>query len=574
MRKLGFFSIFWLLLLCLNAWAAPKVAIFGGGVAGLSAAHELAERGFEVDVYESRDMFGGKARSIGQPQTGVQGRADLPGEHGFRFIPGFYQHLPDTLKRIPFAGNSTVYQNLVRVPNVHLAGIKHPGLVLPAHLPRSTTDFRQLLEPFFNRKEFGISTGELVYFSAKLAQIATMSEERSFDVLEKVSWWDFVGAAKRSKGYQKYLATGLMRNLVAARPQDISARTGGTILLQLLYNAAGYGADLDRILGGPTNEMWIDPWVAYLRKLGVRFHSQEKLARFDVQNGKITSAQLEHEGGATQVTADYYLAAVPVEVLQKALTPKLLQAAPHLAGIQNLHTDWMNGIQFFLRQDVPIVRAHTIYFDSPWALTSVSQAQFWKVDLSRYGDGNVRGILSIDISNWDTPGILFNKPAKECTREEIKAEVLAQMARELPPETAKDLQTNVVGWMLDPAIEIAQGKPTTNGEPLLINTKNSWQYRPDAKTEISNFFLAADFVRTNSDLACMESANEAARRATNAILEAAGSDAAPARIWKLRQPLPTKIAQFLDRWSYLKGYRQNKNSIVLSCARLLGRVFR
>jgi len=40
------------------------VAILGGGVAGLSAAHELAERGFSVDVYERKPVFGGKARSI------------------------------------------------------------------------------------------------------------------------------------------------------------------------------------------------------------------------------------------------------------------------------------------------------------------------------------------------------------------------------------------------------------------------------------------------------------------------------------------------------------------------------
>src|SRR6266566_7234129 len=33
-----------------------SVAIFGGGVAGLSAAHELAERGFQVRVYERKPV--------------------------------------------------------------------------------------------------------------------------------------------------------------------------------------------------------------------------------------------------------------------------------------------------------------------------------------------------------------------------------------------------------------------------------------------------------------------------------------------------------------------------------------
>ena len=41
-----------------------KVIVLGGGVAGMSAAHELVERGFDVVVLESGDIAGGKARSI------------------------------------------------------------------------------------------------------------------------------------------------------------------------------------------------------------------------------------------------------------------------------------------------------------------------------------------------------------------------------------------------------------------------------------------------------------------------------------------------------------------------------
>ena len=34
-----------------------KVIIIGGGVAGMSAAHELVERGFEVEVYEKKKFM-------------------------------------------------------------------------------------------------------------------------------------------------------------------------------------------------------------------------------------------------------------------------------------------------------------------------------------------------------------------------------------------------------------------------------------------------------------------------------------------------------------------------------------
>ena len=42
-----------------------KVIVVGGGVAGMSATQELAERGFDVVVYEKQpEIPGGKARSI------------------------------------------------------------------------------------------------------------------------------------------------------------------------------------------------------------------------------------------------------------------------------------------------------------------------------------------------------------------------------------------------------------------------------------------------------------------------------------------------------------------------------
>ena len=74
----------------------------------------------------------------------------------------------------------------------------------------------------------------------------------------------------------------------------------------------------------------------------------------------------------------------------------------------------------------------------------------------------------------------------------------------------------------------------TNLEPLLINTAGSWEDRPEATTAIENLFLASDYVRTHTDLATMEGANEAARRAVNGILERSGSNQPRCPVWRLR----------------------------------------
>ncbi len=75
-----------------------------------------------------------------------------------------------------------------------------------------------------------------------------------------------------------------------------------------------------------------------------------------------------------------------------------------------------------------------------------------------------------------------------------------------------------------------------NVEPLLVNLKDTWRLRPDAVTAIPNLFLAADYVRTHTDLATMEAANEAARRAVNGILDHSGSGATRCRVWALHEP--------------------------------------
>ena len=68
-------------------------------------------------------------------------------------------------------------------------------------------------------------------------------------------------AEERSPAFRKFLADGLTRTLVAARAREISARTGGLILAQLLFDLTRAGGRADRVLDAPTNEAWIDPWV-------------------------------------------------------------------------------------------------------------------------------------------------------------------------------------------------------------------------------------------------------------------------------------------------------------------------
>jgi uncharacterized protein with NAD-binding domain and iron-sulfur cluster len=541
---------------------SESVAILGGGVAGLSAAHELAERGFDVTVYEARPDLGGKARSMPVPDSGVDGRADLPAEHGFRFFPGFYRHLPDTMRRIPVEGQRDgVAGNLVDSTRALMAQSDGRNeLIAPVHAPRALDDLT-VLDSFLRgwTAEVGIAPEEQAGFLERLLTLLTSCDERRFEQWENMSWWEFSGAEQRSEAYGKFLADGLTRSLVAARAREMSARTGGYILLQLLFDLTRPGGTADRVLNAPTNDAWITPWVAHLERLGVTLRLSAPVAGIACEGRRITSVTIGGEN-AQQITAEHYIAALPVEQLRLLVSPEMRRAEPRLSGLDRLVTRWMNGIMFYLDRDVPLVHGHAIFIDSEWSLTSISQAQFWDaVELERYGDGRVQGILSVDVSEWERPSARTGKIAAKSSAEEISAEVWAQLKDHLDDGTLED--DNVVAWFLDPAIRFPNPTASTNLEPLLVNTAGSWRDRPDATTRISNLYLASDFVRTHTDLATMEGANEAARRAVNAILERTGSSAPRCKVYKLREPAMFGPARAADKLRW-KAFRRDAKPLL------------
>src|SRR5215218_10968229 len=181
-----------------------SVAVLGGGVGGLSAAHELAERGFNVTVYEARDAFGGKARSMPVPGSGKDGRADLPAEHGFRFFPGFYRHLPDTMARIRGGGGS-VAEALVPATRILLAQAGgRDELVAAAQVPTSFEDLAVALRFAWDAgTKLGVPAPELALLLERLLTLLTSCDERRLEQWERASWWEYLGAdsaRRRSSG--------------------------------------------------------------------------------------------------------------------------------------------------------------------------------------------------------------------------------------------------------------------------------------------------------------------------------------------------------------------------------------
>ncbi|HEY4325352.1 MAG TPA: FAD-dependent oxidoreductase [Mucilaginibacter sp.] len=608
-----------------------KVIILGGGVAGMSAAHELIERGFEVDVFEQKVRTpGGKARSVAVPDPDAGDHYNpLPGEHGFRFFPGFYRHVIDTMQRIPFPGNKNgVFDNLVPAPHAMMARDGKDPIVLLDTFPKSFAELKFLINSL--HQNTGISPEDSEFFAMKVWQLMTSCQARRENDYERMGWWQYTDGANRSKTYQDLLASGLTRTLVAARATTASTKTGGDIFLQLIFNMANPDVATDRILNGPTNDQWLWPWHKYLEEKDVHYHFLSQVTSIECTNNAISGVWVQkldspstifNDAGASGLSsdnppekyiADYYILAVPVEraaplligdILKKDQTIQdflnnviknadlsdpsvsilditnaaigeaaIMKADPTLIGIIELSNDvsWMTGVQYYLNEVVTLNEGHIIFSDSPWAVTAISQSQFWTgFPMDQFADGKVKTILSCDVSEWGEKGILYGKIAKECTPEEIRYEVWAQMKRALMVNGKCMINDDMIHtWFIDRdivftgknAVELLEGDYLSqNTEPLLVNKVDTWRLRPESHCAIPNLFFASDYVRTHTDLATMEGANEAARRAVNNIIETSGVDAPLCEVWRLHEPWIFSCLRDHDYKRYLKGLAWNEH---------------
>src|SRR5262245_17065758 len=593
-----------------------KVIVIGGGIAGLTAAHELQERGFKVVVYERNDCLGGKARSFRVPNDkpfpeAIRGQ---PAEHGFRFFPGFYKHLTDTLSRIPCPepGNEKrrVVDHLVKPEWAAYARRNMPFFRIPTDRPETGKGWGSAIGTLLSNPPLRLSFFDVTFAVLKLVSAMSMCIERREDELDGRTWWDYMRADDMSPSYQSIIVNGLTQNFVAMDSKMSSTKSVINILARLIDDFLRAGLPMDRILDGPTSEVWIDPWVRYLQaarpaQIPVEFKTGRAVHSlvFDGGSGRVAGIRLRREprpdapqveidddsigsrgGKPIETDASYFIAAVPIEAMQRMLyhsPPLVREYAPSLANLDSnlLQINWMSGIMYYLKDDVTMEdTGHLVFIDSPWALTAISQKQFWA---AKNGDaGNVGGILSVIISDARSKAsATIGKTARQTdTALELVTETFEQIRESLPTviQSKLDWSKDIVGWYVDPALKYKRptlrdqkgrpiardekGNPTgvsshmsprefallasilrhqelmfereggldedptpkeyieKNLEPLFINTVNSWRLRPAARTGISNFFLASDYVRNNTDLATMEGANESARRAVNELL--------------------------------------------------------
>jgi uncharacterized protein with NAD-binding domain and iron-sulfur cluster len=247
----------------------------------------------------------------------------IPGEHGYRFFPSFYHNMFDIMRRTPImrleafqegrdvahrllAARRSVFDSLVAVPEMRLAlGDGGPPMRVRRRLPRDLSEaVEQVFDVITRLKYTYRDSVRYTYRLLKWAtasgprrqQWATPADEEDADILKRRpecvrdpcydgTWWAFIQGERFSKGFQTQL-TASSQTLLAMSEREIDARTYGNISFQLLMDHLGWGAEVDRMLDGPTSEVWFEPWLEYLKRLGVRVF-RGKLTKLELRDGEL-----------------------------------------------------------------------------------------------------------------------------------------------------------------------------------------------------------------------------------------------------------------------------------------------
>ena len=178
---------------------------------GLRAAHELAERGFAVTVYEKRALPGGKARSY-------------PDARGLPPSTASASSRPST------ATCRTRWRGSRRAARPRATGwsapsgscSRGPTARTSSSRPRTRrsrwTTWRVLARFVFDAAtQLGVPAVDVAWLLERLFTLLASCDERRVEQWDRQSWWDYVQADKRSPEFRRYLADGLTRTLVAAR---------------------------------------------------------------------------------------------------------------------------------------------------------------------------------------------------------------------------------------------------------------------------------------------------------------------------------------------------------------------
>jgi len=494
-----------------------SIVIFGAGIAGLSAAHELARLGYSVAVYEVNDQAGGFFRSSRLSHN------NMPTEYSWHGMGPWYHNTFDIMQQIPFNEQGTIYDLALSrsiafgiFPDKAKAQFYDEGLKSIHKMFRmSKWDFTRstylMLKSWTANKR---SQFKYARFNAAEAWQPLMSE------MAYKTWRSCFGpwiGSDWSKVSLHITGDFFRKQLITQPTHEHKADHDGPAWSQ--------GAeDGWLLLKGPSSEYWFDPWIRHLQQQGVQFSWHKGLSRLEFDGSRISAAYC----GDEQIEGDIFLLAI-----NPFMTADILSATPELERQEELrlfkpliqdgpHAQVSFRLAFGEAINFPRQRTAVVVSDSEFNLTLFAQEQVWdkSVDLGH----NIKSLWTGTSCISSVPGRLYHKPVNNCSREEFIEEVKAQILScgaldELIREANNGKSLHEFALLKVEVWHEWEFSPDgiKNPQPKWVTTTNNQAYLPAQKTPVVNLFLAGAHTRTQAQVWSIEGAVESGRRAAKAI---------------------------------------------------------
>ncbi len=452
-----------------------RVAIAGGGLAGLACAKYLCDQGHQPQVYERRDVWGGLVAAWQDPDGDWY-------ETGLHVFFGAYPNMLQLFQelgirdRLQWKRHALIF-NQPEKPGTY-SWFDVPDLPAPWNVITAILRNNDML-----------SWGEKIKFAIGLipAIIRGQGYVEAMDRYTLLEWLRRQGVDER---VNTDIFIAVSKALAFINPDQISATVPLTALNRFLQEKDG--SKIAFLDGSPTERL-CQPLLDYITAHGGEVHLNTALKSIQVD----PEGQVQHfvirdsqTGVDREVTADAYVSALSVDPL-KLLLPDAWKPLPYFQKLEQL-------------QGVPVINIH-LWFDRK--LTDLDHLLFSRSPLlSVYADmsNTCQGYADPDRSMLE----LVLAPAEAWIAKsdhEILEATLQELARLFPDQIPHPAQ-------------VIKAKVVKTPRSVYKAVAGTQLQRPTQISPIPNFFLAGSYT-LQPYLGSMEGAVLSGKLAAAAIAE-------------------------------------------------------
>lgn len=263
-----------------------SVLVIGGGIAGLSAALELAERGYRVHIKESGAQCGGRLAT--REQTLKVGKFRI--EHGLHMWFYQYYNFFDILRRL-----GTLESQFVPFDKVYYEFATYAPETISSDGPYPVN----LVNIIRTSKNLNLLDAAGTFGAVK--DIIFYNHGNNWEKFDDIS---FVDWAKKTRVNKKFWDI-IMEPAASVTLNDPASLSAAEMLLYMHYYFIGHPKAFRRVVSKVDHgQAVIDPWVQRLTRLGAKVEVASRVKGLRIKDGLVQEAANQQHFDAVVLATD------------------------------------------------------------------------------------------------------------------------------------------------------------------------------------------------------------------------------------------------------------------------------